>query len=205
MKAYWSIPDDYASYYGRSCVAQVKYDGSNLRFLWTKKNGWCRYGTRHQLFDRTTVLYNQAIPIFEKKYKEHLTWIIRNSEIFKGVNEVLAFAEFFGPSSFAGEHKMDEPKDLKLFDINVGTKGLLDPITFNKTFKHLDIAETLFEGILEDSFAKKIRSGLEPKAFEGVICKGGEKHKLWHVKIKSLKYLEKLKEHESQKLSPAVE
>lgn len=200
MKSYPSIPDNYADFYGRKCLAQVKYDGSNLRFLWTKKNGWCRYGTRTRLFDSTDELYGQALPIFERKYKEQLTWIIRNNKEFDHAKEVIAFAEFFGPSSFAGEHRMDEPKDLKLFDVNIGTRGFMSPFVFRATFKHLDIAETLYEGILDDVFAKRIRHGLEPRTFEGTIVKGGElAHKLWMVKIKSMKYLEKLGEYENSK------
>ena len=177
-------------------MAQYKYDGSCLRAQYNKHKGWCQFGTRTRLFDKTDPLYGQALPVFDKKYKEHLTWIIRNDPLFERATEVIAFMEFFGPSSFAGEHKLEEPKDLKLFDINVGQKGFIDPFTFRDKFKHLDIAETIEEGILDDKFARKIREGREPRVFEGVICKGGVGHKLWSVKIKSQLYLEKLWKHE---------
>lgn len=168
------------------------FDGSNLRFLWTHKNGWCRFGTRTRLFDASDPLYGQAIPIFKERFAERLSWSIKQDKAFQGCKEVIAFAEFFGPNSFAGEHKIEDPKTLKLFDLNVGQRGFMDPFTFRDKFKNLDIAETIYEGILDEQFARSIRTGQETRIWEGVICKGGEGHKLWMVKIKSQLYLQKL-------------
>lgn len=194
MKTYPSIPDNYAQYWGRECVLFRKEDGSNLRFLWTHKHGWCRYGTRTRLFDASDELYGQAIPIFKEKYADRLTWAIRHDKAFQGAKEVIAFAEFLGPSSFAGEHVLHEPKDLKLFDINIGAKGFMDPFTFKAKFGHLNIPEVLYEGILTADICRSIRTGADKRVFEGAIAKGGERHHLWMVKIKSMLYLNKLED-----------
>ena len=201
MKSYPSIPDNYADFYGRKCIAFRKEDGSNLRFMWTAKNGWSMFGTRTRLFDHTDPLYSQALPIFNEKYKERLTWSIRHDKLFSGAKEVIMFAEFFGENSFAGEHIFEEPKTLKMFDINIGARGFVDPFTFVEKFKHLDIPEIIYEGILTDDFCKRIRKGLEPRVFEGIVAKGGEKHNLWMVKCKSMLYLDKLKEKNNERTS----
>jgi RNA ligase len=202
MKAYHSIPDDYASYYGRKCLAFYKYDGSNMRFLWTAKQGWSRFGTRNNLIDKDTPLYGQAVEIFNEKYKDRLTWLIRNDKMFQNIKEVMAFCEFFGPSSFAGQHKLEEKKELVLFDINIGTRGFMDPFTFRDKLKAVDTAKVVYEGILTEDFAKQVRqSGLPTERqplFEGVIAKGGENHKLWMVKIKSRTYVEQLTKRQDE-------
>jgi hypothetical protein len=204
MKAYHSIPDDYASYYGRKCLAFYKYDGSNMRFLWTAKQGWCRFGTRNQLIDKDTLLYGQAVEVFNQKYKDRLTWLIRNDKMFSNAKEVVAFAEFFGPNSYAGQHRLSDKKDLILFDINIGNKGFMSPEDFRQKCGHMDAAKVIYDGILTEEFANIIRRNQHKplegttSAFEGVVCKGGEAHKLWMVKIKSRAYIEQLKLREAE-------
>lgn len=202
MKQYHSIPDDYTQYYGRKCLAFYKYDGSNMRFLWTAKQGWCRFGTRNNLIDKDTLLYGQAIDVFNEKYKERLTWAIKHDKMFQGAKEVMAFAEFFGPNSFAGQHKLAEKKDLVLFDVNIGSRGFIDPFTFRTKFASVDTAKVVYEGILNDDFCKQVRQkGLPAErqsVFEGIIAKGGEAHKLWMVKVKSRAYIEELKKREHE-------
>lgn len=196
MKSYHSILENYADYYGEPCLGYYKYDGTNMRFLWTAQNGWCRFGTRNNLIDRSTLLYNQAIEVFDEKYKERLTWMIRQDPLFKGVKEVLAFAEFFGPNSFAGQHKLADKKELVLIDINIGTKGFMDPFTFRKQFKSVDVAKVVYEGEFNTDFASTVRRiGLDTDRqplFEGAVVKGGAKHKLWMVKVKNRHYIDEL-------------
>jgi len=43
------------------------------------------------------------------------------------------------------------------------------------------------------NFTQGVRDGKYP-VDEGVVCKGGEDHKLWMVKIKTTDYLKRLKE-----------
>ena len=63
MLAYPSIPSWRDVSKGLPCLAFYKYDGSNLRFEWNSKTGWCKFGTRTQLFDKYTELYSQALPL----------------------------------------------------------------------------------------------------------------------------------------------
>ena len=50
---------------GVSCFTFVKYDGSNLRFEWNKKNGFHKFGTRRELFDHSHPIFGKLLP---KKY-----------------------------------------------------------------------------------------------------------------------------------------
>lgn len=174
------------------CIAFYKYDGSNLRWEWSHKRGWHKYGTRNRLFDETDPMYGQAIPIFMEKLAPQIDPIIQKKH--RNVDRVVVFTEFFGPSSFSGQHKEDEPKELKLFDVNIHKKGLLSPRDFVKQFGHLDFAaQVVYEGNLNNSFIQAVRNSEYP-VVEGVVCKGGSGHKLWMVKIKTNEYRERLKQ-----------
>jgi hypothetical protein len=61
MLQYPSINGWRRSPQGKECIAFEKYDGSNLRWEWDPKKGWAKYGTRRQLFDESSPLYNQAV------------------------------------------------------------------------------------------------------------------------------------------------
>src|SRR5208282_684728 len=103
MLSYPSIPSWKASVLGEPCIAFYKYDGSNLRFEWSPKKGWYKYGTRTQLFDQTAVPYNQAIPYFHDMMADDIVRQVVNDQGRKP-ERIVAFTEFFGPSSFAGTH-----------------------------------------------------------------------------------------------------
>ena len=63
MKSYRSI-DGPSKAPQKPCIAFYKYDGSNLRFEWSKKRNWYKFGTRRRLFDESDDKYGQAIPMF---------------------------------------------------------------------------------------------------------------------------------------------
>ena len=202
MKEYPSIPKISSELIGLSCMAQMKYDGSNLRTEYSKKQGWYKWGTRRRLFDRKDPEYGIAIEIFEKTYAEPLAKAITDCKEFRGQQSAVAFLEFFGPESFAGWHdpkllgvEKNEPLELRLFDVNIHRKGLLGPRRFIQLFGHLPTPQILYDGILTEQFVQDVREGRYP-VNEGVICKGGgEKscHDIWMVKIKTFAYLDKLK------------
>lgn len=173
------------------CIAFHKYDGSNLRWEWSKKKGWYKFGTRNCLFDKSDPLFGQAIPVFESSLAEGIEKVLRDS--FRDVQSAIVFTEFFGASSFAGTHAQSEPKELVLFDVNLYKKGIMSPRDFVRKFGHLRAAEVVYEGILNQPFIENVRNGVYPVA-EGVVCKGGSGHDLWMVKVKTLAYLKKLKE-----------
>jgi hypothetical protein len=181
-----------------SCIAFYKYDGSNLRFEWTKKAGWHKFGTRNRLFDETDEVFGEAIGIFHRDLAEPLVEIFKKE--YRNIDKVTVFCEFFGDSSFAGQHKPDEEHRLVLIDVKPHKKGYISPREFVNIYcKKLGnlAAQVVYEGNLNAEFIDDVRNG-KYNVFEGVVCKGGSDHKLWRCKIKTKAYLEELKRRFSE-------
>lgn len=173
---------------GQPCYAFVKYDGSNLRFEYSPKKGWSKYGTRHHLFDKSEQTYGPAIDIFHQTMADDILSKVQD-EYGKKVERITAFAEFYGPSSFAGVHLIDEPKILTLFDVFVFKKGFIPPKKFIKYWGDSSYAAKLvYEGNMTKPFIEEVRSGLVSEG-EGVVCKGID----WNAKIKSQKWMDELR------------
>jgi hypothetical protein len=203
MKEYLSIPgvNSHTATKGHSCIAFKKYDGSNLRFEWDRKKGWHLFGTRRRLFDKSDPEYGCAIDLFLNKYASGVEAVISKEKHFRGVREVICYAEFFGPWSFGGQHDPkhpaldprwtqgtalgppnadNSPKDVVIFDVNVHKKGLLSPRDFVNYMGHLPVAEVVYEGNLGPQFIEDVRQGTRTAPgwvsnvplVEGVICKG---------------------------------
>lgn len=194
MKEYPSIEGPLGDF-GKPCIGFYKYDGSNLRFEWTPKNGWCKYGTRTRLFDKTDPVFGPAIDLFLTTHGEGIEKVIRDTKEFRNNERVTAYCEYFGPKSFAGIHDLEmpnDPKELVLFDINLHKKGILGPRDFINHFGHLKTAQVVYEGNFNQTFIDAVRNRTLP-VWEGVIAKGGSGHGIWMRKIKSNDYLAKLK------------
>ncbi len=188
MLQYPSIQSWRKSPIGEPCVAFYKYDGSNLRWEYSPKKGWDKFGTRRQMFDKNTPLWSQAIEQFQDEIGPVVVEQIKHLYGHR-VDRITAFTEFYGPSSFAGNHELDEAKQLKLFDVFVFKKGFVPPRQFVKLFsKHDWCAEVVYEGNMSREFIEDVREGKYP-VYEGVICKGDG----WSAKIKTLEYLERLR------------
>ena len=186
MLQYPSIVGSAKAPIGKPCIAFNKYDGSNLRWEWSPKKGWSKFGTRRHLFDHSDPLYGQAIPIFLDTMADEI--IYRTKQITKNPERITAFTEFFGPSSFAGSHVLEEPKELKLFDIFIFKKGFVPPKEFTKVYGSMSqTAEIIYEGNLNKQFIEDVQNGKYP-VFEGVIAKGND----FMVKIKTKAYFDKL-------------
>lgn len=176
-----------------SCIAFYKYDGSNLRFEWTKKNGWHKFGTRTRLFDESDEIFGKAISIFLSELAPKLDKIFK--ERYRDIPKITVFCEYFGEKSFAGSHWPNDNYQLVLLDIKLYKKGFISPREFVDIFckelpKYL-VAQVIYEGILNKEFIEDVRTGKYP-VYEGVVCKGGSGHKLWRCKIKTDKYKEDL-------------
>lgn len=193
MKEYPSIPNS-IGFHGQPCTAFYKYDGSNLRFSWTRKAGWSKYGTRTRLFDHTDEVFGSAVEIFNKTYADGLEKVFKKDKQIRSSQSVIVFCEFFGPNSFAGQHVNDDPKELVLFDVNIHKKGFMSPNEFQDSFGHLKIAEMVYKGPLTKEFESLVRTSAIPHINEGVVCKGGAGHARWACKIKTNTYLEKLRQ-----------
>lgn len=169
------------------CIAFYKYDGSNLRWEWQPKRGWHKFGTRRELFGADHPLYGQAVPLFMAMGDEVIR---RCKEVERGVQKVTAYTEFFGPSSFAGQHDPAEPKELRLLDVQLYKRGIMKPRLFLRTFGDLPwAARAVYQGNLSKQFIEDVRTGQYP-VVEGVVAKGDD----FMVKIKTYAYLKRLNE-----------
>jgi hypothetical protein len=172
-----------------------KLDGSNIRAEWNSKRGFYKFGTRNQLTDEKTMPFGRAIPLLKEKYEEDLAMVFREQKW----KDALCFFEYWGPSSFAGNHNFDEKMDITLIDVNPYKEGILVPTEFIKLFRHLDIPKVCYEGhVTTDLFDRVKQSTLPGMTYEGVVCKGAN-DKLTRMpimfKIKSRAWFDKLKEH----------
>ena len=189
MKEYPKIPA-YHKHLGKDCIAFNKLDGSNLRVEYSFKTGWYKWGTRLRLFNESDPEYGRAIPLFHKKYAQDLEKLLARH--YPKCQSAIFYMEFFGPESFAGQHVFNNDFDLVLFDINIYKKGFVDPKNFIRVCENIHIPDIIYQGRLTEDFVENVREKRFP-VDEGVICKGGEGHKLWMVKIKTWDYLARLK------------
>jgi hypothetical protein len=202
MKTYWKISGPSAAP-NAPCLAFYKYDGSNLRFEWSKKRGWYKYGTRKRLFDHTDDEFGPAIQVFEETYADELEKVFTSKSFKKdhrGVQQAVVFCEFFGPHSFAGQHQPEDPKELVLFDVALHKKGIMLPRDFLDQFGHLKVPEVIYEGNFNRQLITDVMDGKYP-VDEGVVAKGillGKKknpqHGLWMAKIKTRSWMDRLRE-----------
>lgn len=190
MKYYPSIPCYNDHFLNQDCYAFYKYDGSNLRFEWSKKLGWHKFGTRNRLFDKNDPDFGIAIDLFLNGLGVGIDETLRNK--YKQSDKAIVFAEFFGSNSFAGQHVAEDPKELVLFDVNIHKKGILGPKEFVDNFGHLRTAEVVYQGPFSETFINDVWEGKLP-LFEGIIAKGGSGHSLWMCKVKTMAYKDKLK------------
>lgn len=182
----------------KECIAFYKYDGSNFRAKWTKKNGFCLFGSRTQLIDESHPHLGASISIFQKEFAGELNKHFQRH--YMNEREIVVYGEFFGKLSFAGIHEAQDPKEIVLFDVLVGNKNrkFVLPRQFIKEFAPLvKTAKVVYEGNLNEEFIQSVRNN-EFDLDEGVICKGIEpsgafRGGVWQCKIKTLSYFEKLK------------
>lgn len=195
---------------GFPCWAFYKYDGSNLRFEWSQKKGWHKFGSRTQMIDINSPIYGEGIEIFLNTMGDIIVQRIAAAypKQFKNIERITAFAELFGDQSFAGSHEIQDKKQLKLFDIFLFKKGFMGPQEFLHLFDEYDFtAELVYQGNLNHEFIESVRhNALPTKLNEGVICKGlnpkipfktyGD---VWMTKIKTYEYINKLKNKYQEK------
>lgn len=188
MQQFPSIDGSAKAPLGVPCIAFYKYDGSNMRFEWSPKQGWHKFGTRRQLVDATDPVYGKAVEIFTTTMGDEI--VARVKKIDRGIQRITAFAEYFGPNSFAGKHDPNDQMELRLIDVFLFKKGFMNPRVFVNTFGDLPwSAEVVYQGNLNKQFIEDVRAGKYP-VVEGVIAKGED----FQVKIKTTAYFTKLNE-----------
>lgn len=189
---------------GSACHCFLKYDGSNIRFEWDRKKGFHKFGSRHQLIDKSTPLLGESIELFCDDIGPKLVADLTNydKKMLNNAGAFTTFAEFFGKNSFAGNHEV-EPHTLKVFDVSVYKKGFLDPDTFVKLSeqgsqlfyaKYLGVHsfnDELTLSVYDESFLKDI--DCMQAIAEGIILKKVHKNKALRLKLKTKVWLDAIK------------
>jgi hypothetical protein len=202
MLHYPKIPGSRGCPNGR-CLAFEKYDGTNLHWDWDRDFGWHAFGTRRDEFNLTAVgieqfarlhaQLRQCVEVFRTTLAEGVEKVLREHPHYREFQALKVFTEFLGPNSFAGLHKEDDLKELRLFDVLAEPVGIIGPRQFVADFGHLHTARVVYEGKLTGKVAEDVRIG-RYGVNEGVVCKGGAGGRdMWMAKIKTYAYLEKLK------------
>jgi hypothetical protein len=191
MKSYISIPKEIR--YDQSVLIVNKFDGSQIRSEWSRKQSFYKFGTKNQMLGEDNQIFGPAIQLVKEIYQEDLSKIFTD----KKLDHVTCFFEFFGPNSFAGWHDPNDKKEVILFDINLFKQGLISAKDFYKLVGHLKVPDILYEGKFNKIIEEQIRDSSFPGiTFEGVICKGpiDRKTKLPIMfKVKTRAWLDKLK------------
>jgi hypothetical protein len=206
MKSYPSVAASRGSQF-RAFTAHVfdKIDGSNLRFEWSPKRGWYKFGTRKRLFDETDVVFGSAIRLWNETFAEPIgNWAGR--EHLRGCT---AYAEFHGPGSFAGLHVAADPHQLTLIDLDIYKQGLIDPRDFvefgaivptARYFGSINWTRGFVEAMYEDPKGAVEEYGNFHKGFaptpslEGVVGKAKTGRKRIMAKAKTKDWIEKVRE-----------
>jgi hypothetical protein len=182
------------------CVAFAKYDGSNLRFFWDQKRGWHSTGTRYRWFKAATPTFGVAVELFQRRYARGILDAMRRYKEYRGVTDLVAFCEFFGPSTFSGLHTEGEPMQLVLFDLYLPGRGFVFPRDLVTHFGCLPIAKVVYEGAFSRCFVEDVQAGKYPVR-EGVVAKGVHTlrqrkgkadQQIWMAKVKTRAWLEEL-------------
>jgi hypothetical protein len=203
MLHYPRIPGSNSCPTGR-CIAFEKYDGTNLHWDWDRDFGWHSFGTRRDVFNLSGVgleefikkhaHLRECVEVFWATLAEGLEKVFHEHPTYREFQTLKVFTEFLGPNSFAGLHRADDPKELRLFDVWTEPFGMIGPHQFVADFGHLPIARVVYQGKLTGKFADDVRIG-KYDVTEGVVCKGGKGGPdVWMVKIKTYAYMERLKQ-----------
>jgi hypothetical protein len=149
-----------------------KLDGSNIRAEWNQKRGFYKFGKRTGLLDDTNLILKRAPDLIIATAADKLDHLFRDRKW----ERVVAFFEFHGPRSFAGQHEPDDEHVVSLIDVSVHRKGILVPNQFMELVNDADVphAAMLHHGSIDAEFIRQVKDGtLKGMTFEGVVCKGG--------------------------------
>lgn len=186
------------------CLAFEKHDGTNLHWDWDRDRGWHSFGTRRdefalsdtgiEQFKTHHVHLAQAVDTFFKNVADPAAAILHAHPDYASSPAIKVFTEFFGPRSFAGLHKEDDPKELRVIDVWTAPTGMIGPERFVADFAVLPLPKIVYRGKITGRFTDDVRHG-KYDVGEGVVCKGGTGGEdVWMVKIKTAAYMQRLKQ-----------
>ena len=167
MKSYPSISR--VSQFGIPIYAFDKLDGSLIRAEWSRKQKkFIKFGRKNGLLDHSNPILLEAPEIIRRDYED----VLSRKFIEARWQNVVAFFEFFGFNSFAGNH-ISESHMCTLFDVSVDKKGLLEPRDFLQLFEDVRHASLLYHGNFNHELQNSVQNGELPgMTFEGIVCKG---------------------------------
>jgi hypothetical protein len=202
MKLYNSI-EYFGEHWGLPIVAFDKLDGSNLRFEWSRKRGFYKFGSRNVMIDENHEQFGKGVKIFKEKYEEPLSRIFTTKK-YRDVLSFVCYAEFLGKKSAFGQHESEDQFDVVLFDVDRYKKGFIPPKDFVEDFHSLGIPRIIYTGNLTKDFVLRVKQN-EFGLSEGVICKGkvpgkNDREHLYYCKIKTDDWFSRLRARGDQKL-----
>jgi len=150
------------------------------------------------MIDEKCPYFGPAIGVFKNTQAEGLEKVFIDNANYRNVDNVIAFLEYFGPSSFGCYHDYTETFRLSLIDVEIPKKGFVLPSQFVKDFEHLDSAPVIYRGPFDDQFIEDVKNN-KFNLKEGIVakgvspCKGLPVHGLWMCKIKTRWWMQELK------------
>lgn len=195
MREYREI-EYYGNNIGLPIFAFDKIDGSNLRFEYSPKRGFYKFGTRQMMIDNSHEEFGFAVTLFTEKYSNALTKIFKSKE-YRNELSITCYAELIGEQSEFGQHKYRDDKfDIILFDVEL-KNGFIPPKRFYKEFKEVGIPKLVYQGNLNHEFVDSVKRN-EYDLKEGVVCKGvipnKKENNIFYCKIKTDDWFKKLQE-----------
>jgi len=178
-----------------------KLDGSSLRWEYSKKRGWFKFGTRRRMFDESDPIFGIAIPLFMETLSEPLARIFTDQRWQK----VVVFTEFWGENSFAGLHEPEDTKHLTIFDVSPHQMGILGPKDFLKYFEEFG-PKYMGQQRWNKEFLELVRKSDSslPIIFEGVVGKTTVKKKTEMYKAKTQAWVDRVRERYETKQAEEI-
>lgn len=189
---------------GSSCWGFVKYDGSNLRFEWSKSKGFHKFGTRTGRFGVDDPDFGGAIELFQDELAAPCIELLRSwdKRALNQSGRAVVFAEYFGPSSFAGTHLKGEAMRLKAFEAHVEGVGYVSPkdwtdLTQGRTGFAQSLGQLSYGADLARQVWEQQWKGPEldhgQKIWEGLILKTGHSGAPRRIKLKTQQWMDAIK------------
>lgn len=213
LKHYDSIPrvQDDGTLLGEDVWAFNKLDGQNFCVNYsTKTKDFKNFGSRTVMVDETSDQFGDTVRFFKNSNLPLvLKEIIKNNsgkgKIFKGIEEITFYFEWYGENSFAGKHQNGDEMHLALIDVFLKKKGYIEPKDFFKIFcqdERIETPDLIYHGKLTKTFIKDIwnnkvgnANAQFPSVKEGVVCKNShllKGQRLPKVKFKTKWWIDKL-------------
>jgi hypothetical protein len=202
MKQYNEIKKFDLDHIGQHILATDKIDGSNFRVEWNRKlskksrftKGFKKFGTRNRVITNARDQFFEMVEIFDEKYTDKIDERFRTHKIFRNIDTITLYGEFYGENSFGGFHNWSEPHDLYFFDIWLYKKDFLSPSEFYSEFRDLSIPRLIYKGPLTEEFIQEVQEN-KYNLREGVVYKFVQDKKITIGKIKTLDWLQKVKDN----------